>query len=363
MRIRPVPALISSLVFLLAGCFPVELAVTRGGEVVIPRSEGVVFFNPSTGAARVAVPAGAREAALFAVPSPSGDRVLWALSPRDNDGDPSSEMTLRISPLAGGNAADIATVSNCGYLQWDPQERYVSYAFVGGETSEGLSEAMPELHLIDLASGTDATVARNTAFIHRWLPGGDGIVFLKTESKDTDGTVGSLRIQRPGGSEAKRVVRVLDAEWFDLAPDGREVVLAARAVAAPSGKLIAADDEKALFLVSLPDGAIRRVGGSAEFCRYSPDGKRIAALADNALVIYDRTFNEPLCRAERVLKEVDGTTKYFPAWLNGDEVLVLRKRAIYGAAGKTLELVAIDAGTGAERPLQDAIEAGLRANR
>lgn len=346
---------------LAAGCFPLELSISPRGEIVIPRAEGVLVYDPKTGDGTLLPRGAATDAPAFAVISPDGSQLLQAVLEIDQQGNTGNQARFLLGSLGSDTPAEeLAIVENACFLQWAPDAKTFSYAAVSGQNYEGIQENLPEIKIMNPADKSEKLVGRNTSLIHRWTADGKSLLFLKTEAKDTDGRLGSLVAYNAESGKVRKIARILEAEWFDLAPDGNEVILSAVAMA-PAGKRPAKPEtaEKALYLVNVADGTFKRLVGDANFARYSPDGKHIALLADNAIWICGRDAVKPEKPLMRSVMEFDNT-KYQPIWLSNTEVLGMAKRAVYGAVAFSTELQAGNIETGEVRSLQDGIEACVR---
>lgn len=358
---HPARLLIALAALASTSCFPVELAVGRDGSIAVPRPEGVVIFDPSASTARLVPPAAAGQADAFAVPTPDGRWLVRVTRPFDGSEDPGSTGTLWITNLEDGSSRELTTFENGTFLQLAPKDGRISWSFVSGEQHEGVSENMPELHVMEVQKGASARVDVNVSVTHRWMPDGANIVYLRTEGKDTDGRIGSLVVQDVTQGTTRRVARVSGAEWFDLSPDGTEVILSAQGMAAVEGRRRSRGDQKALYIVSLADGSFRRLEYNAEHARYSPDGGALALIKDKALWILGRDGELPENPVFRgVANEVDNGTKVHLSW-SGNRVLVLARRPRFGVVGMSPELVLVDAATGESRNVQAEIDRTARA--
>lgn len=357
---RPACLLVALAALVSTSCFPVELAAGRDGSIAVPRPEGVVIYDPAAQAARLVPPVAAGQADAFAVPTPDGRWLVRVTRPYDGTQDPGSEGTLWITHLEDGTSRKLATFENGTFLQVAPRDGRISWSFVSDEQHDGVAENMPELHVMEIQKGTSARVAVNVSVTHRWMPDGANIVYLRTEGKDTDGRVGSLIVQDVTQGTTRRIARVSGAEWFDLSPNGTEVILSAQGMAALEGRRRSRGDQKALYIVSLADGSFRRLEFNAEHARYSPDGDSLAIIKDKALWILGRDGELPQSPVFRgITNEVDNGTKVHLSW-SGNHVLVLAPRPRFGVVGLSPELVLVHAATGEARNVQAEIDRAAR---
>ncbi len=337
----------------LSACYPVELSTMRDGTVIVPRPEGVVLYDPDGAAARLVPPVAPGLADAFCVGTPDGRWLVRAVRPYDGVEDPGSATAIWITDLRADTSREIASFENGTFVQVAPKDGRISWSFVSSEQHEGVAENMPELHAHEVLTGATTRVAVNVSVTHRWLPGGAGIVYLQTEGKDTDGRVGALCVADVTTGQVRRIARVSGAEWFDLSPDGTEVILSAQGMAAIEGRRRSRGDDKELYVVNLEDGSFRRLEFNADHARYSPDGRRVALLKDRGVWITDREFELPENPTWRgVIGEIDNGTKVHLSWANNREILVLAKRPRFGLAGMSPELILVNAETGASRNLQ-----------
>lgn len=347
---------------LSSACYPVELSTMPDGRIVVPRPEGVLLYNPGSGEGRLVPPVADGMADAFAIGTPDGKWLVRAVRPYDGVEDPGSTAAIWLTNLAAGTSRELASFDNGTFLQVAPKDGRISWSFVSSEQHEGVSENMPELHVHEVMKGATVRAAVNVSVTHRWLPNGSGIVYLKTEGKDTDGRVGSLCTWDVVTQTERRVAVVNGAEWFDLSPDGREVVLSAQGMTAVSGRPRSRGDHKALYVVSLADGAFRRLEYDADHARYSPDGQRVAMLRSRTLWVTDRTMelsDQPTWRGAN--HEIDNGTKIHLSWFDARRVLAIARRPRLGVSGMSPELVLIDAATGEARNLQPDLDAVVRS--
>lgn len=349
-------ALVLTLGGLMAGCYPVELSVTRGGEIVVPRAEGVVMYNPATGAGRLVAAGDASEATAFAVASPDGSRLARAVTVRNASGDPGSEFVILITDLRTLTSETVATCSNGTFIQWDPQGRFLSYSFVSGEQFDDVTENMPELHLYDLEAHSEKQIATNVAVAHYWLPDGSGIVLLRTEGKDTDGRIGALGVYDLKSGKIRRVTRLMGAEWFALSPDGAEVITVAQGAQAATGGRRSRGDQKALYAITLERGSFRRLEFVADHARYSPDGQRVAYMKDKQVWVTNRELDQAEAALSPAAIELGQSTKVHLTWYDATQLLVIRNHAVFGVAGLAPELILVNTVTGEARNLQPEID-------
>lgn len=336
------------LIILFSGCFPLELSVTPNGAIVIPRNEGVLVYNPAAKTGQL-IPSAKGEVPAFAVASPDGTKVAWASTLLEENGKPGTQSRLLITDIKSGATEEVMIAKYAAFIQWAPNGLSISYSFISGENFEGVEESLPEIRVITIEEKSEKVVSRNTSAIHRWTPDGKGIVFLKTETKDTMGRSGSLVLYDVKSGRARKIAPMRDAEWFDLSPDGQEAVLSAKK-----------DDEKSLFVVKVENGATQKIAYDAAFARYSPDGSHVVIHKEDALWIAGRDFALPeqsLVRAEPIEGMEGG--KYHPVWYSKDEVLFLGKRATFGLIVFTRELMAANIHTNAVRNFQPGIESSL----
>jgi hypothetical protein len=365
-RSNPVPRFaglsLLAATLLLAGCFPLELQVTPQGEIVIPRAEGVLVYNPA-GVSRLITVDSLKELPAFAAVSADGTRLARAGLALGENGDAQSTAQLLLTDLESRTTTELAIVENMSFLQWDPKGRYLSYAFISGQNYDDIDESLPELKLFNVADQSEKSLGKNTSSIHRWSADGKGIWFLKTEVKDTDGRLGSLCYYTLATGQVRKVARVLQAEWFDVSPDGSEIILSARGMAEAGNRAAPADENNSswLYVVDTKKGSFRRLEYNAAFARYSPDGARVALLKDNAVFVTTGAFEEPTEKLARCVQELDNSAKFHLTWLSNTEILAVRKRSVYGNAGFAPELVAVNVDDRTERSLQDGIEAAVRA--
>ena len=348
----------AAFLFICSGCFPMEIAVSKNGDIVIPRAEGFVVYNCVSKTGYVIKNNQADEAPSFAALSADGSILARAIQFRGQEGTLTSLSKILVGPVNGSEAKEVDSVDNACFIQISPDNKTVSYSVVLNQGAEGLDEAMPELHIYSIESGLNNRVSRNVSVIHRWTSDGK-IIFLKTDSKKDQTRFGRLCSYDPATNKISNIVSVTGAEWFDLASGGEEAVLSAKAVSTNAKDLsnLAEDVEKKLFVINLKTMEIRALEYDADFCRYSPNGNKIALLRKNQVEVTDRSWPEPTkVLVSMAAAELENSTKVHLSWLNNSELLVLRKKAIYGVNGVSLELVVCNVENGEIKSLQREIE-------
>jgi len=344
------------------GCYPIELQLTDDGTLIIPREEGVVFYDLSSRTASVVRP-GENRVPAFAVVSPDGQALLRA--ERNLSFDRSGVQTTSTLILTYLNQdlteplleEELFSIENGTYFQWRPDGNGFSYTFVSSEKYNDVDENLPELYYYDLTERQEKKISVNSSALHKWLPDGSGLIFLQTEKKEENNKFGALQIYEFATGTERRVVNVVGAEWLELSPSGDEVVFSAIAVTAPGEEAVVSEDATAaLYRVNLADGAFTRLDYQMDSCRYSPDGEKVAVLSGTRLLLTDRTWAEPVEIFTPVVSTVNTTTRVHATWLSATEVLVFREKFLYGVDGKSFVPQVVDVNTGSVRPLQRLID-------
>lgn len=356
---------------LLAGCLPIELDVSRDGRVLIPRQEGFFFFSPATGKIEKAyVPAKGKP--MFGRFSPDGKTILAVTQSEGGMMGSQQEFAL-VTPTPGAAPAPrvLAAVSNATYTGFSPDGKTLSITRLSDQKNAAVDENMPELILVDVAAGTQkaVTAAPAVAVIHRWFPDSKSLLLFQITGKDkkTGQYTGMLSKLDVASGTLKPLAAAMGSKdvFFDLSPDGRTVLFTASAAGAPGAALPSGNGDK-LFALTVASGAVREVKAGVKYAVWSPKGTHVlAAVAGSddqlTLQVADAALAEFKPVATDAVAQAGGgpgaTSNIYPSWLGEDRVLYLASCAVYGTAGKNLQLVSVGVDGTKRKSLQAAIDA------
>lgn len=362
--------LASALAFALAGCLPIELSVSPGGKILIPRQEGFVAFDPAKGTAAVA-PVAEGDSAAFALYGPDGKSML-CISKTSGGG---MGTAFNVKVLEGqGEPKALLGAANLTYARWSPDGKSVSLTRLADAAVAPLKDQLPELILVNLADGAKKTIASNVSIIHRWFPDSKSILTFQISAKEGKGDryAGSLVRLNVETGKAEPLAAVLGPKqvFFDLSPDGKKAVFTAIQAGKPGVAATSkpADDAEArLYELDVATGVVRPATERAVYALYSPKGTKVLVGVEggNAGVQLkvgkaDLTDLHPV--AEGVVKSVGdpaSSAEVYPTWLDDDTVLYLTLRNVYGIAGKNLSLMSVAADGKNPRDLQPKLDAAL----
>jgi len=363
---RPSEGLILAMVVVvLAGCFPIELDVSKDGRVLIARQEGFFALDTATGeVAKLAGAAGGKPA--FALWAPDGKSFVAVTEGEGAMMGTAHTFTL-ISPATGSSRV-LLSVSNATYAQLSPDGKRLAVTRMADQSREPLDEQLPELHIVNVAEGTGKVIATNISVLNRWVPDAASLLVFQIQAKEADNYRGTLSAVAASSGEAKVLPDAIGTKdvFFDLSPDGNKVLFTAMAAAPAGQKPGAASDEESLFLLDIDSGLVRRVSGAVSYAIWSPAGTKVL-LGTGAedglltLMVADADLGTSKKIAADGADEVGGglgaSATVYPAWLNDDTVVYLARRAVYGTAGKNLELVTIGADGQGRKVLQARVDA------
>jgi dipeptidyl aminopeptidase/acylaminoacyl peptidase len=363
------------LSFLLAtvglGCLPIELSVSPDGEVLIPRQEGFVVYQPADGGVTLLHAPDSGQPA-FAMYSPDGQQAL-ALVQAEGGGMGQNFQAVLLG--ANGKAKDLLSRSNITYMQWSPDGKYATITRVADQKKGNLDQNLPELILIDIQAGTSKTIASNIAGIHRWMPDGKSVVIFQIERKSEESSqyAGKLMTLNVETGEAAALASMMGEQgaFFDISPDGKAAMVTALKVAPNDADLPDKVDGKAsLYALNLISGEHNQVTEDAGFAIYSPDGSKVLVGGsdekDGAITLSTMLADGSGLKAlaEDAAKSAGsgmgpGQATIYPTWLDNDTVLYLAKHAVYGTAGTNLQLTSIKTDGSEKTNHQGEIEYGL----
>ena len=354
---------------LVAGCFPIELDVSKDGRILIAREEGFFAVDPATGqVTRVHAPAGGQP--VFARFSPDGRQILAVTEGSGGAAlfGSSGGHNYTVVTLADGASRVVFTGSNGTYTCWSPNGEKISLTRVADGKKPPLDENMPELHLINAKDGTKKLLGANVSRLHRWFPDSKAVLVFQIQSKDKKdnlyrGTLSSIDVASGEGKALANVVGSRNV-FFDLSPDGTTVLFTARA-AGKVGAELTPEKKARLFQLTVADGTVKPLNEGVKFAVFSPDGKRVLLGTDekNSLVTLKvagadlTTFTEVAAKAAAQMSSGMGpNTSIYPAWVGNDSVCYLTKTAVYGKAGENLALTVVGADGKNPKNLQAVID-------
>lgn len=180
------------LAVLMAGCFRIELDVSRDGKILIPRQEGFFALDVTTGKMeRVYNLPGGNP--IFARYSPSGTEMVAVT---ESDGKMMGKShVLTLVTLSTGASRVLYSGSNTTYARWSPDGQYISLSRIAQHKTPPLEENLPETTLIPIRGGAPKLLASNTSALHRWFPDSKALLIFQIEKKENNvyrGTITAL---------------------------------------------------------------------------------------------------------------------------------------------------------------------------
>lgn len=336
-----------SIAVLMAGCFPIELDVSRDGKILIPRQEGFFALDATTGKMEKVynLPGGNP---IFALYSPSGTEMV-AVTESDGKMMGKSHVFTLVT-LSTGASRVLYSGSNTTYARWSPDGQYISASRVAQHKTPPLEENLPETTLIPIRGGAPKLLASNTSALHRWFPDSKALLIFQIEKKENNVYHGTITALEIASGKGKPLASALGSQgvFFDLSPDGTTVLFTAKAAGPPGAKL--KSEKERLFELNIPKRTIRTVKERAKYAIWSPSGNWVLLGTDEkngilTLQVADRGFTQfrkiGSDAASKVSEGIGFQTSIYPGWLGEETVFYLAKTAVYGTAGTNLELVMV----------------------
>lgn len=354
----------------LGGCLPIELSVSADGKILIPRQEGFYCLDPVKGQAKAMyVPESDKPA--FAVFAPAGQSFL-AIS-QTTGGGMGTSFAVEVVPAAGQKAKRLLTASNLTYARWSPDGKQIALTRLADGKVAPMDENMPELILVDPASGTRKKLASNVSTILRWFPDSKHVLTFQSTAKDKEKSQYSGQLVKLDVTSGKAapLASVLGERkvFFDLSPDGTKALFTAIKAAKAGQKVPGkSDDDPQLYELTVADGTVRAVTKEAAYAIYSPKGTKVLVGSRSASDGKIKLSVGPASLAKTVTVADDAAKSagtgdardIYPGWIDDDTVHYLALRAVYGTAGQNLQLRAVGADGKSGRNLQVAIDAGVK---
>ena len=378
---------------LITGCLPIELSVSPKGEVLVARQEGFFVMNPASGQTRRVLKPKADQPAFGAF-SPDGKKIL-AVNQSKTGGGFGMNFRFLVADVADGKAKHLGQSVNVTYAAWTKDGKTILYTRLAQQKKAPLEENMPELVVIDPASGEHRVVAGNLSAMFRNFGDGQHVLAfaIEAKNKETNHYSGHLSKINLKTGKATKLASVLGGKsvFFDLSPDGKKALFTAVKAAAPGSKLEAKQQDKpVLFELDLSKPAVRvalaeapaapgkqaaggvrmNMGGGAGivFARYAPKGSRalIGVKGENDLLnlfVYDGGVKgKPVLAASDAAKSAGSGfgqgAEIYPVWIDEDRIAYIAHRAVFGTQGKNLELVQVRHDGQKRQGLQAALDTG-----
>jgi len=352
-----VSQVVVALVFalLLAGCLPIELSV-HDGNVVIPRAEGYFVTDLATGkTAKLHTPGNDKKPA-FVVYAPDGRRVL--AFQQIGGGGMGQNFSMSIIDAANGKVDSKGAWQNVTYARWSPSGQAISLTKLADKKHEPLDENMPELFKVDPKTGQGEAIARNVSALHRWMPDSKRVLVFQIDSKDEEGGLyrGHLALIDTETGESQKLVAVAGTKalFFDLAPDGSQILFTAMAAGKVGEQLNVDDDQRnkiALYGLMVESKALQHKKDHVTYAIHAPDGEHtlIVEPGDNknaTLSIASKHGHGGKQIADDTLTQIGSgfgpSADVYATWVDHDTIIYLARKAVYGTEGKNLHLVRID---------------------
>ncbi|MAE61116.1 MAG: hypothetical protein CMJ49_07145 [Planctomycetaceae bacterium] len=222
----------------------------------------------------------------------------------------------------------------------------------------------------------DEALASNVSVLHRWFPDGSAVLTFQIERKDDDNTYfGHLSKIDTATKRVKPLVAVAGGQdvYFDLSPDGNQVVFSASA-AGPLGRELDADsDRTSLYLYDMTTGKLETLINRTVTCaKFSPDGRRLLlGVPDknddgpSKIGVMDlKTRKSKTLARDAVLKVGDmmNSVSVYPSWVDDESVIYLSQYAAYGTAAVNVRLQSVTIDGQTQTDLQPIIDAGAGAH-
>jgi hypothetical protein len=371
--------LLCVLILTSAGCLPIELSVSPGGEnVIIPREEGFFSFGLQNNRLQLlfSPPEGDPAFGLYA---PNGKNIV-VVSQVGSGMMRGVGFKLNMLRLTGKDVDmhPLFDVSNLTYLRWRPDSAMLSMTRVADSKAQPFEENLPELLIYDLQAKIRKKVDHNVSILHRWFPDSKSILAVKLREKNESDIYRAQLVQYdlPGENAQTNILAELICGknmFFDLSPDGKRVLITALKAGDPGAILECPKGDSRripktkLYELNLDTGNVTDMNRNARYAIYSPSGNRVllGIIQDKAieLEVADRTFETFTVIDNHVVSDVGETlgvsTAVYPVWVDNNRILYLVNRPVYGTAGINLQLMESTADGTKQRNLQHLIDAGI----
>lgn len=361
---------------MLAGCLPIELSVSPGGEVLIARQEGFLAYDPKTGEVKnLYRPAGSPALGVYL---PEGKGAFLAASVTHEDSRPKTDIALID---AGGRVQHLLSSKQVCYLASGPAGERFSFTAMRETEIAGVRHDMPTLFTMKYGDTKPRRLASDVSMLHRWSPDGRWIYAFMADDlyddEDDDLYKGHLvRIDAADG-EVHKVASVLGTKgcFLDLSPDGNTLVYTA-IVSGKAGESLERPEQDrgfnagmlkwiggmrplrpaylmaqlVLYRADLKTNEIKALKDDVRYAFFCPEGKRllVGSGQDGERLLLDThdagTFNHlKRIASDAALDtgEMPYVTDIYPGWLDNQTVMYLARVSVYGASGTNLNLITV----------------------
>jgi len=328
------------VVVLVAGCFPISLSVAPDGRMALVREEGVVIYDLEKNSAEVVIkPPEGKQAAWVAF-SRDGKKLMCVMMTENSAGD------VYIASGDGKNAKKLFTSEQpMAYATWSPDGKHVAVGEVSQESKKDLGNLV-NVKVISVATGKSASVASDVTQIHDWSGDSKAIVAFQAEKKVGENGIGGKLVRFEIDGEAKTLAKAIAGKELsvDVSADGKTVLLAASAAAAPDGddpKAPAKPDQNRLYAVGAAGGKPRRIFRDPIACAFfSPDDAHILiSTTGKTLVVTDAAGKNAVDVDTGILNKSPGmmdSVRMLPTWASNDRVIYWKTHAVIGMKGKNI---------------------------
>lgn len=349
-----------------AGCFPVELDVSKDGKLLISRQEGFFTFDPASNKAKKIAEAG-EDQPVFARFSPNGKDVLLVSKTAAGY----NEFRFSIAPLAGGKSREVFLGKQAAYVLFSPAGDNLAIVQMSEKDDPEFKDKIPELYLVPTSGGAPKLLGKKLWVFYRWFSDSKRLLVLEVAKKHKDKSeyYGNLGILDVGTSKLTPLAAVAVGQEFhiDLSPDNKKALF----TAIRAGKLgtdLTAGKEfgQKLFELDVASGAVRATDKEASYAIYSPNGKKVLMgtpppgfnFTGSKLEIANADLTGPVAVAEDAYKPMTmgGDGRTFPGWVDDKTVFFFVEKRVYGTSGKSVNLMTVGVDGKGRKNLQPVLE-------
>ena len=356
--------------FVAGGCLPIELSASNG-KILIPRQEGFCILDMKKEAATRVVYAPKSDKPAMGLFAPDGKRFL-AVS-RTSGGGMGTAFKLEVVQIADAKPKALLTLTNLTYAQWSGDGKHVTLTRLAEQKSAALDQNMPELILVDAATGEKKKLASDVGIIHRWFPDSKSVLALQiaSKAKEADQYSGKLVKIDVATGKAEPLASVLGGKkvFLDLSSDGGRVLFTAIKAAKAGEKVPSkSDDKPQLHELDIKSGAVRAAKGKVAYAIYSPKGTKVLVGSQSEkggtieLAVGDASLEKLQTVATDAAKAAGGTggsSDIYPGWLDDDTVHYIALHTVFGTAARNYKLITVSADGKKRANLQPVIDSDL----
>ncbi len=362
-------SILFAVLLTVPGCFPLDLDSDKKGTLLIPREEGFFLFDWRAGTT-TRLPWNGDGLPVHARFAPNAMHVLLTSTTQKGL---ATEYRVEMMPIQGGAPRFLfKTAKNLHHAVVSPNGKTLALVLLDSV----LQNHMPEIHVVDIATGKSTLLADRAGLFVSWLRDSKTLLTITIDEavKETPHHHGQIGFMDASDGVFTPLANVIADRrcFFAVSPDVKRVLFRAFSAGNADAKLDPkAANVQSFFTLDIDTKAVTKLAGpnrSVEFARYSPDGKKVLLVATRSdrymhencdLLVTDADLQNPKIVAKNASPPMLGAN--LPGWLDEQAIYYFTKVNVYGTAGRALHLRIVNADGSANRDVQPMLDRAVDA--